>query len=146
MATTGRLDTIAALTDQLVPLGDRQRGMPIEAEQWNTLVTVLRGILEIDRAQETGVAQSLADTFARADHQHLGEVTLSWLDPDMQGRVTDGSGGGSLSVRAALTEVSARVGDMTQQLATLSDGVERIQKRSDDTAVDELGRSARLRS
>jgi len=146
VATTGRLDTIAALTDQLAPLGDRQRGMPIEAEQWNTLVTVLRGILEIDRAQETGLAQSLADTFAKAGHQHLGEVTLSWLDPDMQGRVTDGSGSGSLSVRASLTDVTARLGDTTRQLASLSDGVERIQKRADDTAVDELGRSAKLRS
>lgn len=147
MATTGRLDTIAALTDRLVPLGDRQRGMTIQAEQWNTLVTVLRGILEIDRAQETGVAQSLADSFAKADHQHLGEVTLSWLDPDMQGRVTDdGSGGGSLSVRAALADVTARLGDTARQLAALSDGVERIQRRADDTSVGELARSAKLRS
>ena len=146
MATTGRLDTIAALTDKLVPLGDRQRGMTIQAEQWNTLVTVLRGILEIDRAQEIGVAQSLADSFAKAGHQHLGEVTLSWLDPDMQSRVTDGSGGGSLSVRAALADVTARQGDTTRQLAALSDGVERIQKRADDTSVGELARSAKLRS
>src|SRR5439155_19491497 len=78
------------------------------------------------------------------DHQHLGEVTLAWLDPDLQARITDA--GGSLSTRAALTDVTARLGDATRQLAAVSDAVERIQQRADDTAVDELSRSARLRS
>ncbi|WP_261565104.1 hypothetical protein [Frankia gtarii] len=144
MATTGRLGDIAALTDQLTPLADRQRGMPIEAAQWNTLVAVLRGVLEIDRAQENGLAQSLADTYARADHQHLGQVTLAWLDPDLATRLTDA--GGSVSVRTALVDVAARLDDATRRVAALADTVERGQKRTDDGAADELARSARLRA
>jgi hypothetical protein len=144
MATTGRLGDIAALNDQLGPLGGRQRGQPIQADQWNALVDVLRGILEIDRAQETGVAQSLADSFARADHEHLGQVSLAWLDSDLQARLGDGAG--SVSIRAALADVTARLADTARQVVALTSAVERIQQQADETAVDELTRSSTLRS
>jgi hypothetical protein len=145
MTTTSRLDDIAFAFDLLKGVADRQRGQPIEAAQWNTLVDVLRKILEIDRAQETGVAQALADSFARIGHEHLGRVTLSWLDPDLQERITAG-GGGSISVRSALTDVTARLADLTDRLTVLSQRVETTQKRTDDTAVDQLARSAKLRA
>ncbi len=139
------LDRIAALADLLTPLDGRQRGEPIQADQWNALVAVLRGILEIDKSQETGLEQSLADSYARADHEHLGQVSLPWLDVDLQDRMVTG-GSGSISVRGQLTDVVNRLADVTSTVSDLSARLELIQKRSDDTAVDELGRSSKLRA
>jgi len=144
MASTGRLERIAALNDLLTGLAGRQRGEPIEAEQWNAIVEVLQGILGIDVAQETGVAQSLADSFARADHEHLGGVSLAWLDSDLQERVVTG-GSGSVSARVALTDITARVSALSGVVSTLSTQLETMQKRNDDSAVDELMRSSKLR-
>ena len=44
-------ERIDGLNDRLTPLAGKQRGMRIEAEEWNTLIDVLRGLLAIDRAQ-----------------------------------------------------------------------------------------------
>jgi hypothetical protein len=146
VATTGRLERIAALNDLLTGLAGRQRGEPIEAAQWNTIVEVLQGILGIDVAQETGLAQSLADSYAPADHEHLGRVSLAWLDADLQDRLVTGGGAGPVSVRGTLTDVSARMGDLSGVVSTLSTQLETIQKRADDSAVDELTRSSKLRT
>lgn len=143
MASTSRLDDIAVASDQLSTLGDRQRGEAIEAAAWNALVDVLKKVLEIDRGQETSVAQSLIDSFASLTHEHLGAVTLSWLDPDVQVRIS--GDGGSISLRSALADVTARVADVVDQVAALSQRVENAQRRNDDSSVDELARSAKLR-
>ena len=132
-------------TDLLSALAGRQRGEPIQAEQWNTLVDVLRGVLEIDRAQETGLAASLADAYAPIDHQHLGQVSLAWLDTDLQDRMVTG-GAGSVSVRDKLTDLAARIGDLSGTVSTLSTQLEGVQKRADDSSIDELARSSKLRA
>ena len=146
MAGTGRLDRIAALTDLLAGVGGRQRGEPIEAEQWNTIVDVIQGVLEIDRAQENGLAQQLIDSFSPLQHEHLGQVSFAWLDADLQNRLVAGGGTGPVTVRGAITDVKARVGDLSGVVSTLSTQLETIQKRNDDTAVDELTRASKLRS
>jgi hypothetical protein len=146
VAGTGRLERIAALTDLLTAVDGRRRGEPIEAAQWNTVVEVLRGVLEIDRAQESGLAQSLADSYAPIGHEHLGQVSLAWLDADLQNRLVTGSGGGPVSVLRNLTDVGARVNDLSTVVSTLTNHLETVQKRTDDTAVDELTRSSKLRT
>lgn len=146
MVSTGRLDRIAALTDLLAGVGGRSRGEPIEAEQWNTIVDVLQGVLEIDRAQENGLAQQLIDSFAPLQHEHLGQVSLAWLDADLQNRLVAGGGAGPVTVRGAITDVKARVGDLSGVVSSLSTQLESVQKRNDDTAVDELARASKLRS
>lgn len=146
MAGTGRLERIAALTDLLTAVDGRQRGEPIEATQWNTLVEVLRGVLEIDRGQESGLAQSLADSYAPIGHEHLGQVSLAWLDADLQNRLVTGGGTGPVSVLRNLTDVGARVNDLSVVVSTLTSQLETVQKRTDNTAVDELTRSSKLRT
>ncbi|MBC6462880.1 hypothetical protein [Actinomadura sp. HBU206391] len=143
MATTGRLQNIDRLGRLLAPLAGRQRGMPIEAEHWNTLVDVLRDVLEIDRAQENGLEQSLKDGFAAREHEHLGAVTLSWLAPDLQSRLTDARE--SLSVRATVADVVRRLSDTAAEVATLAERIETTQRRVDESAVDELARIGKLR-
>src|ERR671920_2386321 len=94
--TVEQVERIAQLVASLAPLRGKQRGMRIEAEDWNTLVTTIVAILEIDRRQEEGLGAALADAYAPRTHDHLGSVSLPWLEPDLQTRV--GGAGSSLSI------------------------------------------------
>jgi len=144
MATTLQLERIGALVDKLDPLDAKQRGMRIEADEWNALVDVLRGVLEIDRTQEDGVQTNLARAFAAIDHQHLGQVSLSWLDADLQARVGGAQDGGSVSVRAALSEAAQTLAGLGTQVARLGDLVQRQQTALDRITVDSADRSRTL--
>jgi len=144
MATTLQLERIGALVDKLDPLDAKQRGMRIQADEWNALVDVLRGVLEIDRTQEDGVQTNLARAFAAIDHQHLGQVSLSWLDADLQARVGGAQDGGSVSVRAALSEAAQTLAGLGTQVARLGDLVQRQQTALDRITVDSADRSRTL--
>lgn len=143
MVIANQLERIAKLVEALAPLGDKQRGMKIEAEDWNRLVTTMRGILEVDKAQEDTARLVLEENFAEKTHEHLGAVEVTWLDPTLQERISEG--GGSLSVRIALADVSKRVDTFSAEVARLTAVAEEQQKRNDRSAVDELERSAKLR-
>src|SRR5262249_60302818 len=111
---TNILDKIAALTDKLTPLGGKQRGQRIEADDWNALINVLTGLLEIDKSQEQVVEAGLDQNYARKDHQHIGEVTIDWLDPSLKSALTDS--GGSGSARSALADIKKTVDSPPHQL------------------------------
>src|SRR5829696_3543031 len=101
MAATSQLPKIADLIGRIGGLSAKQRGMRIEAEDWNTLVDVLRKVLEIDRAQEESAQSSLEQRFAPRDHEHLGQTSVAWLDPSLQ--TTIGKGVGT-STRVVIAE------------------------------------------
>jgi hypothetical protein len=143
MATT-QLERIATLVQRLDPLRGKQRGMRIEAEEWNALVDVLRGILEVDRAQEDGVHVTLEERFAKKSHEHLGEVSLPWLDAELQ--AGQGGGGGSLSTRSALVDMRQQVQALSAEVARLTTLIETQQKFLDRSAVDEIDRGKSLRA
>ncbi len=142
MATATQLQRIAALVDQVTPLNGKQRGMTIEADDWNTLVTVLSGILEIDHVQETGGSQALESHFAPLQHQHVGEVTSDWLGSDLQ------SGFGSLGIEArrTLAEMNARIQTLSTEVARLSELTQTQQKSLDRSQVVDLDRERLVRS
>ena len=143
MAATSQLDKIAELIDALEPLGRKQRGMRLEADEWNRLVAVLGEILEIDKTQETTTRLLLEGSFAVKDHEHLGQVQVAWLDPTLQERVSEG--GGSLSVRSRLADVAKRVDTGAAEVARLTAVADQQQQRNDRASVEELERSAKLR-
>src|SRR6185369_8581317 len=107
---TSDLERIAALAERLAPLARKARGMRIEAEEWNTLVETLRGILEIDRAQEQAVTIDLDQNFARKVHEHVGEVKADWLDPALRA----GLGGETnpVATRAAIADIDTKVSSL----------------------------------
>src|SRR5690348_3588647 len=101
MATTpNQLAQIAALTDVLTPLGGKVRGERIDAYDRNAIVNGLAGILGIDKNQEQVVSAGLDQNFARKDHEHIGQVTIDWLDPSLKATLADA--GSSVSVRSAV--------------------------------------------
>jgi hypothetical protein len=143
MATGSQLDRIAALVQQVMPLAGKARGMPIEAADWNALIGAIQGILEVDRVQESTGQASLELGFARADHDHLGQVILTWLDPDLQARLGDASR--PVSALAAVADLSKRVQGLATEVARLTTLVQGMQSVSDHSAGDDLNRDATLR-
>ena len=105
MASTDQLQRILDLSQRLDRPDDKHPGMPIAAAEWNDLVTVLRGGLDVDRRQEEAALGKPEKLFARHDHQHLGQVSASWLDPELQASSADG-GGASLRSELLMARVA----------------------------------------
>ncbi|HEX9619307.1 MAG TPA: hypothetical protein VF989_04165 [Polyangiaceae bacterium] len=143
MMALNTLERIAALGERLGPLGLKNSGMRIEADDWNALVEVLQGILEIDRAQDAGATAALQERFALREHDHLGLVTTSWLDPELQARQAESAG--SVNTRTALAEMSKKVAALGAEVARLGALLEEQQKRADRAATAELDRTRQLK-
>lgn len=142
MAGTDQLQRIAELTKRLAPLGEKQRGMPIQADDWNALVDALRGVLAVDRAQETATRSALKTGFAAAEHEHLGGVAVPWLDAVLQDRM--GQGEGPVTLRLSLSDALKRVAALGSDVARLSATVEAQRQEGDRAAVDNLARGRTL--
>lgn len=142
MAATNQLQRIASLVERLGPIAKKQRGMRIEAEEWNALVDVLLGVLQVDRAQEESTRTALEQRFATKVHDHLGEVGLSWLDADLQSRT--GAQQGSIPTRTALAEMEKKIQGLGEEVARLTALGESLQRLIDRSRVDELDRNRLL--
>lgn len=142
MASTTQLERISGLVDKLDPISNKQRGMRIEAEQWNTLVEVLLGVLQLDRLQEQRTENLLEQRFATRDHEHLGQVSLAWLDSDLQARM--GGGDNSIATRQLLAEMDQKIRSLTAQVSKLSSALENSQRVLDDTIVNNANKTKTL--
>src|SRR3954451_3844832 len=131
MADT-QFDKISSLSTRIAGLGNKSRGMPIEADDWNGIVAVLQGLLEIDRTQQDQQGASLAQNFAPRDHEHLGQVTMAWLDADLQTRIGASSSPTSLLQRVA--QLETQLAGINHELARVSDVADAHQ-----TAIDRFG-------
>jgi hypothetical protein len=142
MPGTTQLTAISEMVDRIGPLAGKQPGMPIEADDWNTLVDVLRGVLELQHAQEDTAQSSLEQHFAPQSHDHLGQVTTSWLEPSLQTAVTGVDGG--VTTRAAIALMQQQVSALNAQLAGLSQTLDLHQKNLDRFAVNDVDRARAL--
>ena len=141
MATTLQLERIATLVDKLNPVANKQRGMRIEAGEWNVLIDVLRGILQVDRTQEDSTQSSLAQSFAAIDHVHLGQIDITWLDADLQAQLGGQQSQGSVLTRTALGEATQKINSLGTEVARLSTLAETHQLLLDRASVDAADRS-----
>lgn len=141
MATTLQLERIATLVDKLNPVANKQRGMRIEAGEWNVLIDVLRGILQVDRTQEDSTQSSLAQSFAAIDHVHLGQIDITWLDADLQAQLGGQQSQGSVLTRTALGEATQKITSLGTEVARLSTLAETHQLLLDRASVDAADRS-----
>ena len=142
MAATTQLERISGLVEKLEPIANKQRGMRIEAEQWNTLVDVVLGVLQLDRLQEQRTETLLDQRYAAKDHEHLGEVSLTWLDADLQARL--GDGGSSIATRQLLAEMDQKIRSLSDQVAKLTAALEASQRVLDNTIVSNADKTKKL--
>ena len=138
-----QLEKIAGLLERLAPLSGKTRGMQIEADEWNALVDTLRGVLEVDRVQEQSVATALEEKYAPKSHQHLGEVNVEWLDPELQSRLE--GGGSPIALRNAFTDLEKKIEQLSSEVTRLSAVVQEQQGKLDAASVKELDRTRTLR-
>jgi hypothetical protein len=143
MATTSQLGRIGGLTAQLDPLGGKQRGMPIAADEWNALVGVIAGLLRLERDQEESLQAELAGEFAQKGHHHVGDIGIDSLDTELQSRLA--SDGATVSTRFALADLQARVETLAGDLTRAAAATEELTKRLDRATADDLERSSKLR-
>jgi hypothetical protein len=136
MAETSQLQKIAGLVEQLEPLGAKAKGMRIEAEEWNALIGVLGGVLEVERVHERTDKATLDETTATRDR-------LEVIDGELQARL--GENGGSMSKRLALSDVEKKVESLGTEVGRLTAVVEGQQALIDRSSVDELERANALR-
>jgi len=140
--STTPLDRIAALVDKLNPVAQKQRGMRIEADDWNTLASVVLGVLQLDRLQEQRTGNLLEERFAVKGHEHLGETSIAWLDAALQAQI--GGGGAPVSTRQALAEMEQKIQSLTAEVARLTSAFESTQKVLDGTLVKEADKAKAL--
>ncbi len=143
MAVTNQLPRIADLTGRIGSLGGKQRGMPIEAADWNALVDVLRGMLEIDRSQEDSAQSTLEQRFALKVHEHLGQVTMAWLDPALQATVNQTSDTGS---RVVISDLRQKVDGLGTEVARLTSQLADQQRLIDRFTVNDSDRGRTLQA
>lgn len=142
MATAAQLRRIAQFVDRVTPLGGKARGMRVESAEWNTLVDVILGLLQIDREQGVSIEAELESGYAAREHEHLGEVGVSWLDSELKDRLA--SGGDGVGVRATVAQMQKTIQEFQSQLSKLSDGVDRLRREVQRSEIDELDRGRKL--
>ena len=141
MASTEQLKRVADLLDILEPLDEKQRGNRIEADDWNALVGVVKGVLEIDRVQEEAGPVRLEERFATKEHQHIGEVSVDWLDAELRSAVVAPSNAG---IAGGILTLRARTDGLGTEVARLTAAVEQQQKTVDRFAVNDVARGGQV--
>lgn len=140
MSTTS-LTRIAEIVQQIEPLGRKSTGMPIDADDWNRLVAAILAILSIDRQQEESSRALLDEQFARKEHEHLGAVSIQWLDADLRERV----GEGQSAVRTRLDGIEKKLSELAARVDRIEKTHDRLQGDIDHFAVIDVDRTKVVR-
>ncbi len=139
-----QLKRLADLSERLKGLDEKRRGNPIEADDWNAIVSVIKGILEIDRVQEDAATGRLEERFAAKNHEHLCEVGRDWLDADLQKNLASGAGS-SVPLHIAFAGVRDRVDGVALDTVRVATQLEEQQKNIDKFAVADVDRGSQVR-
>jgi len=126
MATSARLTHFAVLASRIESLGGKARGMRLAADDWNGLVGALvEAMATIGRAQDESRAY-LDGAYAPIDHEHPGEVTTLWLEPELRNQVA--TGGESVPTRQALAAMQKSVAQLRAENARLAERLAALER------------------
>lgn len=131
------------LSESLLPLRGKRRGDPINADDWNTVVRACLSILEMVQNEQESARARLEASYARREHEHLGEVALSWLDPELQQRLgtsVDAEG------RALVSTLKKKVDELAAQVASLQAANTALESRLDRIAASDVDRNLTIRN
>ncbi|UFN46885.1 hypothetical protein LPC08_12680 [Roseomonas sp. OT10] len=113
-------------------------GQPLRATEWNTLAGAVARLARLAASREKGEADALRKQFAPVDHQHLGQVGLTWLDAQTR-QMVEGKGAAA-DVTAKLAAATKEVASLRDQVAALSGQVDRLRD-----ALADAGDAQRVR-
>ncbi|HKO57297.1 MAG TPA: hypothetical protein VJ276_15585 [Thermoanaerobaculia bacterium] len=140
---TDSISQLNALMDAVRPLGGKTAGDPISAAQWNTIIRTLLGLLSHETDQETAERAQLEERFARREHQHTGEVSLSWLDPELQELL---GGRTASATRSQFAEMEKKVAALGAEVKRLTAANEELHRRLDDFIAADVDRMNTVRN
>ena len=137
MTTVEDLERLQALIERLGPLGSVQRGEPIRAQDWNSLVGT---VVEVARAVlGEGRNQSVSS------HEHVDQVTLAWLDPKLRALLERGPLADP-AAEARIASLERQVAALSAQIDRLQSGVTDVRNRVVDVKTNDLVRQNELTS
>jgi hypothetical protein len=120
-------DTLALL-DEIVKGAEaasgKGAGQPLRATEWNTLADAIARLARLAAAREKNETDALATTYARIDHEHLGDVGLTWFDAPTRALVE--GRGGAADVVARLNDLARDTKGLRDDLAALTGQVDRL--------------------
>jgi hypothetical protein len=140
---TDAIPLLNGLMDAVRPLGSKTRGMPISADDWNTIIKALLGLLSHETNQETAERAQLEERFARRDHAHTGEVALSWLDPELQELM---SGRSASATRSLIAELEKKVAELGAEVKRLTAANDELGRRLDGFKAADVDRANTIRN
>jgi len=137
MAEDATLALLARVVDELKPIGQQAPGAPLKAADWNRLVAAIGSLAGIIVARAEADRALLDKSFAAADHEHGGQVLLSWLDGptrDLVEKAANGSVEQTVAIGrlgGELKAVAERVASLAQALDALKAGVDGVRDKDD---------------
>lgn len=111
-------NNVDTILHDLAALGGKQRGTPLRSDDWNTLVDAVRGLAMATRARALASADALAAGYAPAEHEHLHEVGLTWLD-EVTRALVEGRRGVDFTVRDELQRLDRGAATLREQVEGL---------------------------
>lgn len=131
MADTETLTLLAEIVDGLGALGEKTKGEPLRAADWNGLIDGVTRLARLAAARERTLRDSLSSSFAAADHVHLGQVTAAWLAPETAALLNGAAQGAQAAAR--LDALGRQLASATAQITALASQVTALR-----TAIDQL--------
>jgi uncharacterized phage infection (PIP) family protein YhgE len=120
------LEILAKVVEELKPLADRARGEPLRAQDWNQLVTAITDLAQLVAAREASTDATLAQRFSPRDHNHEGQLQLSWFEPQTR-QMLERAVNGSVEQSTAIGRLDGQVASLTGQLKDLGTQIAKLQ-------------------
>lgn len=128
MASAETLELLEEIVRSAEAATGKGPGQPLRAAEWNTLAGAIARLARLAAARERDEAEALDRTYARADHGHLGAVTLAWFDAPTRKLIEERAGATEAAARMAALErgmraLETRMGELLGQVDRLRDGL-----------------------
>lgn len=128
MASAETLELLDKIVRGAEAAADKEPGAPLRAAEWNTLAEAIARLARLAAARERDEAEALDRTYARADHGHLGAVTIAWFDAPTRKLIEERAGATDAAARLTALErgmraLEARMTELLGQVDRLRDGL-----------------------
>ena len=139
MARTESLELLGEVVDQLGPLAQMSPGTPLRSAQWNVMVEAVRNLARLAASREETTSDALDESYARSNHEHLGQMGLTWFDPPTRDLLERGING-AIEQRTALQSVTAGITALRQSMEDLRRDFNDLRTQFDGLRDNDLAR------
>lgn len=143
MARAETLEILGDIVDQLEPVGDARRGMPLRAADWNTVVEAVSDLAKLVASRERTAEEQLEQGFASAGHDHEGAATLTWFEPQTR-RLLEAAASGSVDQRLGQDKVEREIAALRGDIADVRKEMDQLRISIDGLRDSDFARERSL--